>query len=97
MPGEEDFASWQTLPFGHQVEIPGQEGPMEGIKKVLPAGVRMRSGRAIASSCWAARSGCPAGDGPPMRRLTLFSEEDPMANVEDVFNAVTVRGNATGT
>ena len=82
------------LAFGHQVDP--EKVPMEGIKKLSLRDVRIaqRAGYRVKLLGRAVR--LPGGGRTAYVAPHLISEEDPMANVEDVFNAVTVRGNATG-
>ena len=82
------------LAFGHQVDP--DRVPMEGISRISlqdveiarQAGYRIKLlGRAVRMP----DGGCSAYVAPH-----LIPAEWPLANVEDVFNAVVVRGNATG-
>ncbi|MDY3282667.1 homoserine dehydrogenase [Dysosmobacter sp.] len=82
------------LAFGH--EVPPEKVPMEGITKLSLRDVKIaeRAGYRIKLLGRTVRmpgGGCTAYVAPH-----LIPEEHPMANVEDVFNAVAVRGNATG-
>ena len=82
------------LAFGH--EVPPEKVPMEGITKLSLRDVKIaeRAGYRIKLLGRTVRmpgGGCAAYVAPH-----LIPEEHPMANVEDVFNAVAVRGNATG-
>ena len=82
------------LAFGH--EVPPEKVPMEGITKLSRRDVKIaeRAGYRIKLLGRTVRmpgGGCTAYVAPH-----LIPEEHPMANVEDVFNAVAVRGNATG-
>lgn len=83
------------LAFGHQVEP--ERVPMEGIRKLSLRDVRIAQAGGIphqASGAWAVR--LPGGGRTAYVAPHLISEENPVASVEDVFNAVVVRGNATG-
>lgn len=82
------------LAFGHQVS-PG-EVPMEGVAKLSLRDVKVaqRAGYRVKLLGRAVRmpgGGCTAYVAPH-----LIPEENPLASVEDVFNAVVLRGNATG-
>ena len=82
------------LAFGHQVDP--AKVPMEGITKLSLRDVKIaqRAGYRIKLLGRTVRlpgGGCTAYVAPH-----LIPESNPMANVEDVFNAVMVRGNATG-
>ena len=82
------------LAFGHAV--PPEKVPMEGITKLSLRDVKIaeRAGYRIKLLGRTVRmpgGGCTAYVAPH-----LIPEEHPMANVEDVFNAVAIRGNATG-
>ena len=82
------------LAFGHAV--PPEKVPMEGITKLSLRDVKIaeRAGYRIKLLGRTVRmpgGGCAAYVAPH-----LIPEEHPMANVEDVFNAIAVRGNATG-
>lgn len=82
------------LAFGHQV-LP-ESVPMEGISKLSLRDVKIaeRAGYRIKLLGRAVRleNGARSAYVSPH----LISEDTPLANVEDVFNAVVVRGNATG-
>ena len=82
------------LAFGHQVEP--ERVPMEGIRKLSLRDVRIaqRAGDRIKLLGRAVR--LPGGGRTAYVAPHLISEENPVASVEDVFNAVVVRGNATG-
>ena len=82
------------LAFGHQVEP--ERVPMEGIRKLSLRDVRIaqRAGYRIKLLGRAVR--LPGGGRTAYVAPHLISEENPVASVEDVFNAVVVRGNATG-
>ena len=82
------------LAFGHQVEP--ERVPMEGIRKLSLRDVRIaqRAGYSIKLLGRAVR--LPGGGRTAYVAPHLISEENPVASVEDVFNAVVVRGNATG-
>ena len=82
------------LAFGH--EVPPEKVPMEGITKLSLRDVKIaeRAGYRIKLLGRTVRmpgGGCAAYVAPH-----LIQEDHPMANVEDVFNAVMVKGNATG-
>ena len=81
------------LAFGHQVDP--DKVPMEGISKLYLEDVKIaeRGGYRIKLLGRAVRlpNGRSAYVAPH-----LIQEDHPMANVEDVFNAVMVKGNATG-
>lgn len=81
------------LAFGRQV--PPEKVPMEGITKLSLRDVKIaaRAGYRIKLLGRAVRlpGGCSAYVAPHFIR-----EDHPMANVEDVFNAIVIRGSATG-
>ena len=82
------------LAFGRQVDSGGcaHGGDQPAVspgREDRPAGGLPRS------SCWAGRCACPAGRTAYVAPH-LIPEEQPLASVEDVFNAVVVKGNATG-
>ena len=81
------------LAFGHQVD-PGKV-PMEGISKLSLRDVKIaeRAGYRIKLLGRAVR--LPGGRSAYVSPH-LIPEDHPLANVEDVFNAVVVKGNATG-
>jgi homoserine dehydrogenase len=82
------------LAFGKQV-LP-ESVPMEGISKLSLRDVKIaeRAGYRIKLLGRAVRM--PGGGRTAYVAPHLIPEEHPLANVEDVFNAVVVRGNATG-
>ena len=82
------------LAFGRQVD-PAQV-PMEGISKLSLRDVKIaqRAGYRVKLLGRAVR--LPGGGRTAYVAPHLIPEESPIANVEDVFNAVVVRGNATG-
>ena len=82
------------LAFGHQVDPASV--PMEGITKLSLRDVKIaqRAGYRIKLLGRAVR--LPGGGRTAYVAPHLIPEENPIANVEDVFNAVVVRGNATG-
>ena len=82
------------LAFGHQVDPASV--PMEGITKLSLRDVKIaqRAGYRIKLLGRAVR--LPGGGRTGYVAPHLIPEDNPIANVEDVFNAVMVRGNATG-
>ncbi len=82
------------LAFGHQVD-PAQV-PVEGISRLSLRDVKIaqRAGYRIKLLGRAVR--LPGGGRTAYVAPHLIPEDSPIANVEDVFNAVVVRGNATG-
>ncbi|MDD3347614.1 homoserine dehydrogenase [Oscillibacter sp.] len=82
------------LAFGHQVDPAAV--PMEGISKLSLRDVKIaqRAGYRVKLLGRAVR--LPGGGRTAYVAPHLIAEENPMANVEDVFNAVMIRGNATG-
>ncbi len=82
------------LAFGRRVSP--EDVPMEGITKLSLRDVRIaqRAGYRIKLLGRAVRM--PGGGRSAYVAPHLIPEEHPMANVEDVFNAIVVRGNATG-
>ena len=82
------------LAFGHQVDPASV--PMEGITKLSLRDVKIaqRAGYRIKLLGRAVR--LPGGGRTAYVAPHLIPEENPIANVEDVFNAVMVKGNATG-
>ena len=82
------------LAFGHQVDP--KDVPMEGISKLSLRDVKIaqRAGYRVKLLGRAVRL---AGGGRTAYVAPhLIPEDRPLANVEDVFNAIVVRGNATG-
>jgi homoserine dehydrogenase len=82
------------LAFGHQV-LP-ETVPMEGISKLSLRDVKIaeRAGYRIKLLGRAVRM--PGGGRTAYVAPHFIPEGHPLANVEDVFNAVVIRGNATG-
>lgn len=82
------------LAFGHQVDPDAV--PMEGISKLSLRDVKIaqRAGYRIKLLGRCLR--IPGGSRTAYVAPHLIPEEHPLANVEDVFNAVVVKGNATG-
>lgn len=82
------------LAFGHQV-LP-ESVPMEGITKLSLRDVKIakRAGYRIKLIGRAVR--LPGEGRTAYVAPHLIPEEHPLANVEDVYNAIVVRGNATG-
>lgn len=82
------------LAFGHQVDP--EKVPMEGISKLSLRDVKIaqRAGYRVKLLGRAVR--LPGGGRTAYVAPHLIPEDRPLANVEDVFNAIVVRGNATG-
>lgn len=82
------------LAFGRQIDP--ERVPMEGISRLSLRDVKVaqRAGYRIKLLGRAVR--LPGGGRTAYVAPHLIPEDDPMANVEDVFNAVLVRGNAVG-
>ena len=82
------------LAFGSQIDPAAV--PMEGITKLSLRDVKIakRAGYRVKLLGRAVR--LPGGGRTAYVAPHLIPEENPIANVEDVFNAVMVRGNATG-
>lgn len=82
------------LAFGHQVDP--DVVPMEGITKLSLRDVKIaaRAGYRIKLLGRAVR--LSVGGRTAYVAPHLIAEHDPLANVEDVFNAVVVKGSATG-
>ncbi|MDE6454424.1 MAG: homoserine dehydrogenase, partial [Dysosmobacter sp.] len=82
------------LAFGSQIDP--EEVPMEGISRLSLRDVKIaqRAGYRIKLLGRAVR--LPGGGRTAYVAPHLIPEDNPMSNVEDVFNAVMVRGNATG-
>lgn len=82
------------LAFGHQVDP--KDVPMEGISKLSLRDVKIaqRAGYQVKLLGRAVR--LPGGGRTAYVAPHLIPEDRPLANVEDVFNAIVVRGNATG-
>ena len=82
------------LAFGHQVDP--KDVPMEGISKLSLRDVKIaqRAGYRVKLLGRAVR--LPGGGRTAYVAPHLIPEDRPLANVEDVFNAIVVRGNATG-
>ena len=82
------------MAFGHQVDP--KDVPMEGISKLSLRDVKIaqRAGYRVKLLGRAVR--LPGGGRTAYVAPHLIPEDRPLANVEDVFNAIVVRGNATG-
>ena len=82
------------LAFGHQVDP--KDVPMEGISKLSLRDVKIaqRAGYRVKLLGRAVR--LPGGGRTAYVAPHLIPEDRPLANVEDVCNAIVVRGNATG-
>ena len=82
------------LAFGHQVDPDGV--PMEGISRISLRDVKVaqRAGYRVKLLGRAVRM--PGGGRTAYVAPHLIPEDNPLAGVEDVFNAVVLRGNATG-
>ena len=82
------------LAFGSQIDP--ERVPMEGISKLSLRDVKIaqRAGYRVKLLGRAVR--LPGGGRTAYVAPHLIPEDNPMASVEDVFNAVMVRGNATG-
>ena len=82
------------LAFGSQIDP--ERVPMEGISKLSLRDVKIaqRAGYRVKLLGRAVR--LPGGGRTAYVAPHLISEDNPMASVEDVFNAVMIRGNATG-
>ena len=82
------------LAFGSQIDP--ERVPMEGISKLSLRDVKIaqRAGYRIKLLGRAVR--LPGGGRTAYVAPHLIPEDNPMAGVEDVFNAVMIRGNATG-
>ncbi len=83
-----------NLAFGHRIDP--ERVPMEGISKLSLRDVKVaqRAGYRVKLLGRAVR--LPGGGRTAYVAPHLIPEDNPMANVEDVFNAVLVRGNAAG-
>ena len=82
------------LAFGHQVS-PG-EVPMEGITKLSLRDVEIAQQAAYRVKLLGRAVRMPDGGRTAYVAPHLLPSGHPLANVEDVFNAVVVKGNATG-
>lgn len=82
------------LVFGHQVDP--EAVPMEGISKLSLKDVELAAQAGYRIKLLGRTVRLPDGRRSAYVSPHLLPEEHPMANVEDVFNAVLVRGNATG-
>jgi homoserine dehydrogenase len=82
------------LAFGHQV--PPERVPMEGIAKLSLRDVKVAERAGYRIKLLGRTVRMPGGGRTAYVAPHLIPEEHPMANVEDVFNAIVVRGNATG-
>ena len=82
------------LAFGHQVDPDGV--PIEGISRISLRDVKVaqRAGYRVKLLGRAVRM--PGGGRTAYVAPHLIPEDNPLAGVEDVFNAVVLRGNATG-
>lgn len=82
------------LAFGHQIDP--ERVPMEGIRRLSLRDVKVaqRAGYRVKLLGRAVR--LPGGGRTAYVAPHLIPEDNPMASVEDVFNAVMVRGNAAG-
>ena len=82
------------LAFGHQVNP--ENVPMEGVSRLSLRDVKVaqRAGYRVKLLGRAVRM--PGGGRTAYVAPHLIPEENPLASVEDVFNAVMLRGNATG-
>ena len=82
------------LAFGHQVDP--KDVPMEGISKLSLRDVKIaqRAGYRVKLLGRAVR--LPGGGRTAYVAPHLIPEDRPLANVEDVFNAIAVTGNAIG-
>ena len=82
------------LAFGHQVNP--ENVPMEGVSRLSLRDVKVaqREGYRVKLLGRAVRM--PGGGRTAYVAPHLIPEESPLASVEDVFNAVMLRGNATG-
>ncbi|MEG2176037.1 MAG: homoserine dehydrogenase, partial [Oscillibacter sp.] len=83
-----------NLAFGHQVRP--EDVPMEGISKLSLQDVRIaeRAGYRVKLLGRAVR--LPGDQRSAYVAPHLIAEEKPLAHVDDVYNAIMVRGNATG-
>ena len=83
-----------ALAFGHQIDP--DRVPMEGISKLSLRDVKIaqRAGYRVKLLGRAVR--LPGGGRTAYVAPHLIPEDHPMSSVEDVFNAVMVRGNAAG-
>ena len=82
------------LVFGHQVDP--EAVPMEGVSKLSLKDVELAAQAGYRIKLLGRTVRLPDGRRSAYVSPHLLPEEHPMANVEDVFNAVLVRGNATG-
>ena len=82
------------LAFGHQIDP--KQVPMEGISKLSLRDVKIvqRAGYRVKLLGRALR--LPGGGRTAYVAPHLIPEDNPIAGVEDVFNAVLIRGNAVG-
>ena len=82
------------LAFGHQVDP--AEVPMEGIAKLSLRDVKIAERAGYRIKLLGRTVRMPGGGRTAYVAPHLVPEEHPLANVEDVFNAIVVRGNAVG-
>ncbi|MCI2057066.1 MAG: homoserine dehydrogenase [Oscillibacter sp.] len=82
------------LAFGHQVKP--ESVPMEGISKLSLRDVKIAERAGYRIKLLGRTVRMPGGGRSAYVAPHLIPEENPLAHVEDVFNAVVVRGNATG-
>jgi Homoserine dehydrogenase len=82
------------LAFGHQV--PPELVPMEGISKLSLRDVKIAERAGYRIKLLGRTVRLPGGGRTAYVAPHLIPETNPLSNVEDVFNAVVVRGNATG-
>lgn len=82
------------LAFGHQV--PPESVPMEGISKLSLRDVKIAERAGYRIKLLGRTVRMPRGGRTAYVAPHLIPEDHPLANVEDVFNAIVVRGNATG-
>ena len=82
------------LAFGHQV-LP-ESVPMEGISKLSLRDVKIAERAGYRIKLLGRTLRMPGGGRTAYVAPHLVPEDHPLANVEDVFNAIVVRGNATG-
>ena len=82
------------LAFGHQV--PPESVPMEGITKLSLRDVKIAERAGYRIKLLGRAVQMPGGGRTAYVAPHLIPEEHPLANVEDVFNAIVIRGNATG-
>ena len=83
-----------NLAFG--VEVPPEKVPMEGIAKLSLRDVRIARRAGYSVKLLGRTLRMPGGSRTAYVAPHLIPEELPISGVEDVFNAVVIRGNATG-